>query len=116
LLRSAHGWLRKEAAAGGDGVTWEEYGQGLEHKLADLHSRIHQGAYRAQPSRRVYIPKLDGRYRPLCIAALSEDKIVQRELVEVLDAICEEDFPNCILRKNERISNLIVSVYEVLYH
>ena len=91
LLRSAYGWLRKEAAAGVDGVTWEQYGEGLERKLADLHDRIHRGAYRAQPSRRVYIPKPDGRQRPLGIAAL-EDKVVQRALVEVLNAIWEEDF------------------------
>ena len=91
LLRSAYGWLRREASAGVDGVTWDEYGAGLERKLADLHERIHRGAYRAQPSRRVYIPKPDGRERPLGIAAL-EDKIVQRALVEVLNAIWEEDF------------------------
>jgi RNA-directed DNA polymerase len=91
MLRSAYGWLRKEASAGVDGVTWEEYGQGLERKLADLHGRVHRGAYRAQPSRRVYIPKPDGRERPLGIAAL-EDKIVQRALVEVLNAIWEADF------------------------
>lgn len=91
LLRAAYGWLRQEASAGVDGVTWDAYGVGLEHKLADLHGRIHRGAYRAQPSRRVYIPKPDGRQRPLGIAAL-EDKIVQRALVEVLNAIWEEDF------------------------
>jgi group II intron reverse transcriptase/maturase len=91
LLRSAYGRLRKEASAGVDGVTWAAYGEGLEAKLTDLHDRIHRGAYRAQPSRRVYIPKPDGRERPLCIAAL-EDKIVQRALVEVLNAIWEEDF------------------------
>jgi group II intron reverse transcriptase/maturase len=91
LLRSAHGWLRKEASPGVDGVTWAAYGEGLERKLTDLHDRIHRGAYRAQPSRRVYIPKPDGRERPLGIAAL-EDKVVQRALVEVLNAIWEEDF------------------------
>ena len=91
LLKSAYGWLRKEAAAGVDGVTWVAYGEGLERKLLDLHDRIHRGAYRAQPSRRVYIPKPDGRERPLGIAAL-EDKIVQRALVEVLNAIWECDF------------------------
>jgi RNA-directed DNA polymerase len=91
LLRRAYGWLRKEASAGVDGVTWEVYGEGLESRLADLHGRIHRGAYRAQPSRRVYIPKPDGRQRPLGIAAL-EDKIVQRALVEVLNAVWEEDF------------------------
>jgi RNA-directed DNA polymerase len=91
LLRSAYGWLHKEASAGVDGVSWAEYGNGLEGRLADLHARIHRGAYRAQPSRRVYIPKPDGRQRPLGIEAL-EDKIVQRALAEVLNAIWEEDF------------------------
>ena len=70
LLRLAYGWLRKEASAGVDRVTWAAYGEGLERKLVDLHDRIHRGAYRAQPSRRVYIPKPDGRERPLGIAAL----------------------------------------------
>ena len=91
LLGLAYGWLRKEASAGVDGVTWDAYGEGLECKLVALHDRIHRGAYRAQPSRRVYIPKPDGRERPLGIAAL-EDKIVQRALVEVLNAIWEADF------------------------
>jgi group II intron reverse transcriptase/maturase len=91
LLQSAYGWLRKEASAGVDGVTWADYGEGLEARLTDLHDRIHRCAYRAQPSRRVYIPKPNGRERPLGIAAL-EDKIVQRALVEVLNAIWEEDF------------------------
>jgi RNA-directed DNA polymerase len=61
LLGSAYGWLRKEASAGVDGITWADYGEGLEARLTDLHDRIHRGAYRAQPSRRVYIPKPDGR-------------------------------------------------------
>jgi RNA-directed DNA polymerase len=91
LLRDAYSWLKRDAAAGVDGVTWDEYGADLEANLVDLHSRIHRGAYRAQPSRRVYIPKPDGRQRPLGIAAL-EDKIVQRALVELLNAIYEEDF------------------------
>jgi group II intron reverse transcriptase/maturase len=91
LLRSAYGGLRKEASPGVDGVTWDAYGEGLERRLADLHGRIHRGAYRAQPSRRVFIPKPDGRQRPLGIAAL-EDKIAQRALAEVLNAIWEEDF------------------------
>ena len=91
LLETAQGLLRKAASAGVDGVSWEDYGEGLENKLKDLHDRIHRGAYRAQPSRRVYIPKRDGRERPLGIAAL-EDKLVQRALVEVLNAIWEEDF------------------------
>jgi group II intron reverse transcriptase/maturase len=91
LLASAYGWLRREASAGVDGVTWAAYGDGLAARLTDLHNRIHRGAYRAQPSRRVYIPKPDGRERPLGIAAL-EDKIVQRALVEVPNAIWEADF------------------------
>jgi group II intron reverse transcriptase/maturase len=91
LLRSAYGWLRKEASPGVDGVTWDGYGEDLETRLEDLHDRVHRGAYRAQPSRRVFIPKPDGRQRPLGIAAL-EDKIVQRALVEVLNAIWEADF------------------------
>ena len=76
LLRSSYQSLKKRAAAGVDGVTWEEYGEGLEERLTDLHGRIHRGAYQAQPSRRVWIPKPDGRERPLGIAAL-EDKIVR---------------------------------------
>jgi RNA-directed DNA polymerase len=91
----ALGWayqaLKREAAPGVDGVTWEDYGQGLEARLEDLHRRVHSGAYRAQPSRRRFIPKPDGRLRPLGIAAL-EDKIVQRAMAEVLNAIFEEDF------------------------
>lgn len=91
LLRSGYLDLKRQAAAGVDGVTWSEYGEELEARLADLHSRIHRGAYHAQPSRRVWIPKADGRQRPLGIAAL-EDKIVQRAVGEVLSAIWEEDF------------------------
>ena len=85
------GRLRPKAAAGVDGVTWEDYGVDLEDNLKDLHARVHRGAYRARPSRRVYIPKPDGRLRPLGVAAL-EDKILQRALVEVLNAIYEQDF------------------------
>ena len=81
----------KKAAPGVDGVTWEEYEQGLEDRLVDLHGRVHRGTYRAQPSRRIYIPKADGRTRPLGIAAL-EDKIVQQAVVTVLNAIYEADF------------------------
>ena len=72
-------------------MTWAEYGQGLENNIQDLHARVQSGRYRAQPSRRAYIPKTDGRLRPLGIAAL-EDKIVQRATVEVLNAIYEVDF------------------------
>ncbi len=74
-----------------DGVTWEAYGQDLEENLLDLHRRLHRGSYRARPSRRAYIPKADGRQRPLGIASL-EDKILQRAVVEVLSAIYETDF------------------------
>ncbi|MGZ6663110.1 MAG: group II intron reverse transcriptase/maturase, partial [Solirubrobacteraceae bacterium] len=90
-LRAAYFALRPKAAPGVDGVTWEDYGVELEENLRDLHARVHRGAYRARPSRRVYIPKPDGRQRPLGVAAL-EDKILQRALVEVLNAIYETDF------------------------
>lgn len=90
-LREAFNSLEKKAAAGVDGVTWDQYENNLEVKLLNLHSRLHRGAYRAKPSRRVYIPKPDGRKRPLGVASL-EDKIVQRAVVEVLNAIFEADF------------------------
>ena len=90
-LRAAYFALRPKAAPGVDGVTWAGYGVELEENLRDLHARVHRGAYRARPSRRVYIPKPDGRQRPLGVAAL-EDKILQRALVEVLNAIYETDF------------------------
>lgn len=83
--------IKKNAAPGNDGVTWEQYERDLEGNLRDLHARLHKGAYRATPSRRAYIPKPDGRQRPLGIAAL-EDKIVQRAVTEVLNAIYEVDF------------------------
>src|SRR5208337_1764471 len=83
--------LSPKAAPGVDGVTWEDYGQDLAASLRDLHDRVHSGRYRASPSRRAYIPKADGRLRPLGIAAL-EDKIVQRAVVEVLNAVYEADF------------------------
>jgi group II intron reverse transcriptase/maturase len=91
LLRRSYEALKKDAAPGLDGVTWREYETGLEDRLADLHSRVHRGAYRAQPSRRVYIPKADGRQRPLGIASL-EDKVVQQAVVTVLNEIYETDF------------------------
>lgn len=90
-LRESYFHLRKNAAPGVDGVTWKQYGENLEGNLEDLHARLHRGAYRARPSRRVYIPKADGRLRPLGIASL-EDKVVQRAVVEVMNAIYEEDF------------------------
>jgi len=91
LLRDSYYSLKKQAAPGVDGVTWEEYGQGLEARLSDLHGRIHRGAYRAQASRRVWIPKADGRQRPLGVASL-EDKVVQYAVGTVLNRIWEEDF------------------------
>ncbi|MCA1679645.1 MAG: group II intron reverse transcriptase/maturase [Actinobacteria bacterium] len=90
-LRAAYWATRPKAAPGVDGVTWRDYGSDLEENLRDLHDRVHAGRYRARPSRRVFIPKADGRLRPLGVAAL-EDKIVQRALVEVLNAIYEQDF------------------------
>ena len=83
--------LKRGAAPGVDGVTWRDYAADLERNLADLRDRIHRGAYRALPSRRVYIPKPDGKQRPLAVAAL-EDKIVQRAAATVLNSIYEEDF------------------------
>ena len=90
-LRAAYRAIRPTAAPGVDGVTWEAYGQELEDNLRDLHARLHAGRYQAQPSRRAYIPKADGRQRPLGIATL-EDKILQRAVVEVLNAVYEVDF------------------------
>ena len=90
-LRAAYGAINPKAATGVDGVTWGAYGQDLEANLSDLHRQGPRRGYRARPSRRAYIPKADGRLRPLGIAAL-EDKILQRAVVEVLNAIYEEDF------------------------
>ncbi len=91
LLRLSFYALKRKAAPGVDGVTWQDYEAALESNLQELHKRVHRGAYRALPSRRKYIPKPDGRQRPLGIAAL-EDKILQRAVVAVLNAIYEEDF------------------------
>jgi group II intron reverse transcriptase/maturase len=91
LLRVAFRCLKRDAAPGVDELTWKEYEQNLDVRLVDLHARVHRGAYRALPSRRKLIPKEDGRYRPLGIAAL-EDKILQRAVIDVLNAIYEEDF------------------------
>jgi len=90
-LRWAYFGLKKEAAAGVDGETWRHYGEDLEANLRNLSERLKRGAYRAKPVRRVYIPKADGRQRPLGVTAL-EDKIVQRAAVEVLNGIYETDF------------------------
>src|SRR6266576_426076 len=91
LLRESFYSLKRKAAPGVDGVTWQEYEIGVEERLVDLHGRVHRGAYRARPSRRVYIEKADGRQRPLGVAAL-EDKIVQQAVATILNQIYEEDF------------------------
>jgi RNA-directed DNA polymerase len=90
-LRDAYWAISPKAAPGVDGVTWQAYGQDLEANLQDLYRRVQDGRYRAKPSRRAYIPKADGRLRPLGIASL-EDKLVQRAVVEVLNAVYEVDF------------------------
>ena len=90
-LEAAFFELKENAAPGVDELTWRAYKEGLDPSILDLHSRLHKGAYRALPSRRVYIPKPDGRQRPLAVAAL-EDKIVQRATIGVMNAIYEEDF------------------------
>src|ERR1700676_1003661 len=91
LLRESFYALKRKAAPGVDGVTWQEYETGLEDRLVGLHGRVHRGAYRAQPSRRKYLEKPDGRLRPLGIAAV-EDKTVQQAVVTILNQIYEEDF------------------------
>ena len=91
LLEESYFALKRKAAPGVDGVTWQEYGTGLAERLSDPHGRVHRGAYRAQPTRRIWIPKANGKLRPLGIAAL-EDKIVQHAVVTVLNAVYEEDF------------------------
>jgi len=91
LLQEAFFALERKAAAGVDGLTWQAYAADLDRNLTDLHARVHRGAYRALPSRRTYIPKADGKQRPLAVAAL-EDKIVQKAIVAVLNCIYEEEF------------------------
>lgn len=91
LLRDSFYALKRDAAPGVDGVTWKAYETDLDRRLEDLHRQLHRGTYRAQLSKRAYIPKADGRQRPLGIAAL-EDKIVQYAVVTVLNQIYEEDF------------------------
>src|SRR3954447_10975266 len=91
MLRASFYALKRDAAPGVDGMTWDTYEQDLDHRIEDLHTRVRSGVYRAQPSRRSYIPKEDGSKRPLAVAAL-EDKIVQRATAAVLSAIYEEDF------------------------
>jgi RNA-directed DNA polymerase len=91
MLRAAFYALKRDAAPGVDGMTWETYGQDLDQRIEDLHTRVQTGAYRARPSRRSYIPKEDGSKRPLAVTAL-EDKIVQRTVAALLNVIYEEDF------------------------
>jgi retron-type reverse transcriptase len=91
LLTDAFLALKRRAAPGVDGVTWKDYEAGLKGNLQELHTRVHSGSYRAMPVRRRFIPKPDGKQRPLGIVAL-EDKIVQRAVVAVLNAIYEENF------------------------
>src|SRR6266704_1770453 len=91
MLRTAFYAMKRDAAPGVDGVTWETYEQNLDRRIEILHARVQAGTYRALPSRRSYIPKEDGSKRPLAVAAL-EDKIVQRATAAVLSAIFEEDF------------------------
>ena len=91
MLRVAFLALKRDAAPGVAGLTWRAYEADLDRRIEDLHAQVRSGAYRAQPSRRRYIPKADGRQRPLAVAAL-EDKIVQRATVAVLEVIYETDF------------------------
>ena len=91
MLEESFRGLKRKAAPGIDGQSWKQYEQNLRERLVDLHGRVHRGAYRAQPSRRVYLEKPDGRKRPLGIAVV-EDKIVQAAVVRILNAIYEEDF------------------------
>ncbi len=91
LLRDSFYALKRKASPGVDGVTWQEYETGLEDRIIDLHSRVHRRTYRAQPSKRVYIPKLDGRRRPIGIAAV-EDKVLQQAVVTIFNQIYEVDF------------------------
>jgi RNA-directed DNA polymerase len=91
MLRTSFCALKRNAASGVDGMTWDTYEQGLDRRIEDLHARVQSGAYRALPSRRSYIPKEDGTKRPLAVTAL-EDKIVQRAVAAVLSEIYEEDF------------------------
>jgi group II intron reverse transcriptase/maturase len=91
LLRQSYSALKRDAATGVDNVTWKEYGEELEERLHDLHDRIQGGRYRVKPSKRQWLPKPDGRQRPIGIASL-EDKIVQKALVQILQQIYEEDF------------------------
>ena len=91
LLRTVFSWLKRDAAPGVDGMRWRQYEQNLEDSLVDLHARVHRGAYRAQHSRRKFIPKADGRERPLGIATVA-DRLLQKAVARILEAIFEADF------------------------
>jgi RNA-directed DNA polymerase len=105
MLRTAFYAMKRDAAPGVDGMTWETYEEDLDRRIEDLHARVKRGAYRALPSRRSYIPKEDGSKRPLAVAAL-EDKIVQRATAAVLSAIFEEDFLGfCVLQAHTERSS-----------
>ena len=93
-LEGAFRSLRKDASAGIDGVTYAQYETNVEENIRQLHQRLKEGQYRAQPLRRVYIPKEDGKQRPISIPAL-EDKLVQKVVVDLLNAIYEQDFLSC---------------------
>ena len=113
LLRASYEALEKSAAPGVDGVRWADYGEGLEGRLAGLKDRIHRGAYRAQPSRRIYLAKANGQQRPIGIAAL-EDKIVQQAVVTILQAIYEVDFQGSAMgsgRNAARMTRLTRSLW-----
>src|SRR3954467_6731814 len=102
MLRTAFYAIKRDAAPGVDGMTWQTYEQDLDRRIEDLHARVRSGAYRAQPSSRSYIPKEDGSKRPLAVAAL-EDKIVQRATTAVLSVIYEEDFLGfCVLQRQKK--------------
>ena len=102
MLRTAFYAIKRDAAPGVDGMTWQTYEQDLDRRIEDLYARVRSGAYRARPSRRSYIPKEDGSKRPLAVAAL-EDKIVQRATAAMLNAIYEEDFLGfCVLQRQKK--------------
>jgi hypothetical protein len=108
LLRDSFFALKRGAAPGVDGVTWQEYGSGLEGRIANLHGRLHRGAYRALPSLRTWIPKADGRQRPLGIAAL-EDKVVQHTVGRVQSTISTITFASKVAVGYGQYRNAVAS-------
>jgi len=113
LLRDSFYALQRKASPGVDGVTWQEYESGLADRLVDLHSRVHRGTYRAKPSRRVFIPKADGRQRPLGIAAL-EDKIVQQAVVTILNQILQRRMHDRMAEVGAWLRKVVLGYYQ--YH